>query len=51
VLAAAFEIKWRNPKIHLAPRTKSWLACQEHLEFLVEYLKARDFYLETVELI
>jgi hypothetical protein len=40
-------IVWRNPSIHRDGRTKTWGACQEHLGFLVDYLKQRNFYLET----
>ena len=44
---AQFQVIWRNPKIHTDGRTKTWLACPEHVEFLREYLDARGFYLET----
>lgn len=37
---------WRNPKIHLGDRVKTWGACDEHREFLIDYLSARDFYLK-----
>jgi hypothetical protein len=38
-------IEWRNPKVHDPDRVKSWGACDEHLGFLSEYLKLRNFYL------
>ena len=44
---AHFELVWRNPKIHTDGRTKTWLACGEHREFLVDYLSSRGFLLET----
>lgn len=37
------QIHWRNPKIHDASRRKTWLACEAHLEYLTEFLTARDF--------
>jgi hypothetical protein len=36
-------VNWRNPKIHGAERVKVWLACDEHRDYLAEYLAARDF--------
>lgn len=44
---AAWRIDWRNPKIHEADRRKTWLACDEHVDFLREFLAARDFPLEV----
>ncbi|MBS1699986.1 MAG: hypothetical protein JST25_16480 [Actinobacteria bacterium] len=41
--AATHRIVWRNPRIHDAEREKVWLACDEHLRFLYDYLRARDF--------
>lgn len=40
---ATWRIEWRNPKIHTADRVKVWLACEEHVEFLREFLAAREF--------
>ncbi len=40
---AVWQIEWRNPKIHDESRRKIWLACEEHVEFLREFLAARDF--------
>lgn len=40
---AGWQIEWSNPKIHKDGRTKSWLACDAHLDFLREFLAARDF--------
>ena len=40
---ATWRIEWRNPKIHTADRVKVWLACDEHEEFLREFLAAREF--------
>lgn len=41
--AARWRVEWRNPRIHAADRRKVWVACDEHREFLREYLAARDF--------
>ena len=46
--AAQWMIQWRNPKIHPEDRRKVWLACSEHVDFLREFLAARDFPLEVV---
>ncbi|MFB2582643.1 hypothetical protein ACEXQD_15460 [Herbiconiux sp. P15] len=43
-----WRIEWRNPKIHTEDRRKVWLACDEHEEYLREFLAARDFPLEVV---
>ncbi|MBC6494893.1 MULTISPECIES: hypothetical protein [Microbacterium] len=41
--AATTQVVWRNPRIHAADREKIWLACDEHVSFLHDYLAARDF--------
>lgn len=46
---AEWAIQWRNPKIHTAERRKVWLACAAHLDTLREFLAARDFPLDVVE--
>ncbi|WP_067200011.1 hypothetical protein [Microbacterium sp. XT11] len=40
---ATHHVVWRNPRIHSADREKIWLACDEHVAFLRDYLAARDF--------
>lgn len=40
---AQWSIRWRNPRIHTADRSKTWLACDEHVDFLREFLAARSF--------
>lgn len=40
---ATHHIDWRNPKIHTKDRVKTWLACDEHLSYLVDYLETRGF--------
>jgi len=44
---ATWSIAWRNPKIHTEDRRKIWLACDEHVGYLREFLAARDFPLEV----
>ena len=40
---AAWNVNWRNPRIHSPDRVKVWLACDEHNEFLRDYLATRGF--------
>jgi hypothetical protein len=40
---AGWNINWRNPRIHGPERVKIWLACDEHRDYLHDYLEARDF--------
>lgn len=48
--AATTRLEWRNPRIHDASRTKVWLACDEHREYLVGFLTARSFPVRAVAL-
>ena len=43
---ASTAIEWRNPRIHTGDRSKTWLACDDHVEVLREFLAARSFPLE-----
>ena len=40
---ATLAVNWRNPKIHAGDRVKVWLACDEHGEYLRDYLATRGF--------
>ena len=40
---ATWRIDWRNPRIHTGDRFKTWLACDEHVEFLRGFLESRSF--------
>lgn len=40
---ATFNVNWRNPRIHSEDRVKIWLACDEHRDYLEEYLATRNF--------
>ncbi|MGZ8803721.1 MAG: hypothetical protein ACXWZG_00280 [Microbacterium sp.] len=44
---AVWRIEWRNPKIHNPDRRKVWVACEDHRDFLRDYLSARDFPVEV----
>jgi hypothetical protein len=48
VAGASWQILWRNPRIHTADRRKTWLACDEHVGYLRDFLAARDFPLEVL---
>ncbi|MCT1447749.1 hypothetical protein DN546_33700 [Burkholderia multivorans] len=41
---AARAILWNNPSLHTPERRKVWLACDEHLDRLREFLTLRGFY-------
>lgn len=40
---AAWVLNWRNPRIHGTDRVKHWLACDDHRDWLREWLTARSF--------
>lgn len=40
---ATWQVVWRNPRIHAVDRRKVWTACDEHVDYLRDYLAARDF--------
>ena len=40
---ASWWVNWRNPRIHGEDRVKVWLACEDHVDFLRDYLASRDF--------
>ncbi|MGI6877544.1 hypothetical protein [Microbacterium sp. gxy059] len=46
---AAWSVVWRNPKIHAADRRKVWLACDEHVDYLRDFIASRGFPLAVVE--
>lgn len=45
---AAWALKWNNPRVHTPERRKIWLACDEHREWLSEYLDTRGFLKDVV---
>ena len=48
---AAWRIDWRNPRIHAADRRKTWVACDEHVGYLRDFLATRDFPVEVAPLL
>ena len=48
---ATWAVDWRNPRIHAEDRVKTWLACDDHVEYLREYLATRDFPVSVRELV
>jgi hypothetical protein len=40
---AAYAVVWNNPKIHPPEREKIWMACEEHRQWLADYLDVRGF--------
>lgn len=40
---ARYKIIWQNQKIHGTERFKTWLSCDEHLNFLETFLRSRNF--------
>ena len=47
---ASWRVNWRNPRLHSPDRVKVWLACDDHVDFLREFLAAREFPLTVVAL-
>ncbi|MEU1973731.1 hypothetical protein ABZ477_18900 [Microbacterium sp. NPDC019599] len=47
---ASWRIDWRNPRIHTADRRKTWVACDEHVDYLRDFLATRDFPVEVAPL-
>lgn len=43
--AATTDLSWRNPRIHHSARVKHWLACDEHADYLADFLARRSFLL------
>ena len=40
---ATWQLLWNNPKLHTPDRRKTWLACDEHVDYLRGFLEARSF--------
>lgn len=41
--SAVWRVEWRNPRIHTDGRTKTWLACDAHVDYLRGFVEARGF--------
>lgn len=42
-------VLWNNPSLHTPERCKVWLACEEHLEYLRNFLDLRGFFISDVD--
>lgn len=40
---AVHRVEWRNPRIHGPERVKTWLACEEHVDYLRAFVAERGF--------
>ena len=47
---ARWQVLWNNPKIHDPERRKVWLACDEHRDWLRDFLQMRGFWKDTIPL-
>jgi len=36
-------LRWNNPRLHSPERRKTWLACDQHRDYLRDFLSARGF--------
>lgn len=45
--AASYAVVWNNPKVHTPEREKTWLACEQHREWLSSFLDKRGFLLRV----
>lgn len=45
---ATWGLVWNNPRVHTPDRRKVWLACDEHRQWLADYLDTRGFLREVV---
>lgn len=47
---ASYAVRWNNPKIHTPDREKTWMACEQHRQWLSDFLAARGFLRRVDEL-
>ena len=47
---ARWRLLWNNPRIHTPERRKTWLSCEEHRDWLEDYLRTRGLWKETLPL-
>ncbi len=40
---ATWALVWNNPRLHVPGREKVWVACDEHKQWLADYLTVRSF--------
>lgn len=46
--AAAWGLRWNNPRLHPPERRKTWLACDLHVQDLASFLGSRGFLREQI---
>lgn len=44
---AGYAVVWNNPKVHTPEREKTWLACEQHRDFLSDFVDRRGFLLRV----
>jgi hypothetical protein len=44
---ASWRLSWNNPKLHTPEHRKTWLACDDHRQYLADFLAARGFLREV----
>ncbi|MEW1980114.1 hypothetical protein AB0333_04165 [Citricoccus sp. NPDC079358] len=47
---AAWRLEWNNPRIHTPERRKTWLACEDHRDWLADYLQSRGLLKDVLPL-
>lgn len=48
--SASHAVVWNNPKVHAPEREKTWMACDEHRDWLAEFVDKRGFLLRVEQL-
>ena len=41
-------VVWNNPALHSPERRKVWTACDEHVQYLTDFVALRGFHRETI---
>lgn len=47
---ALYTMVWNNPKVHTPEREKTWLACEQHRDWLSSFLEKREFLLRVEDM-
>lgn len=47
--AATRAVVWNNPRLHSPERRKVWTACPAHAQYLEDFVAARGFHRETID--
>lgn len=45
---AGHAVRWRHPRLHVEGRRKVWLACDEHVERLRQFVDLRGFLIDVI---